>query len=163
MIDLKNTLVHATDDYDETCTFVAVHIPAKRWNGAAMPFFSSIEASRIAEDTAVSYPYGQQFRWNGELDNGNGGFEYDLNDDGPAEWHAVPTLEIEGVTYYQMGDGFTWQEIERPSADFEADDEDAAQELAEYLQLEKAVLQAMAEHADIQTTDLHYARVNTGA
>jgi hypothetical protein len=157
---MGSILVHAEDDYDESNTFEAFHIPAERWNGAAKPFFSSIEASRIAEDCAKNFPFQQQFRWNGQLDGGNGGFEYDINDDGPEEWHAVPTMEIDGVTYYQMGDGWTWQEIELPT-DLDPENEWDMERKADYAELRESVSRQMHEHANIQTTDLHYARVNT--
>lgn len=145
------TLVTANDDHDSTNTFEAYFIPSETWNGALKPFFSGIESSRIAEDTAINYPYGQQFRWNSQLDGGNGGYEYDLNDESaPPVWSPVPTMDVDGVTYYQMGDGFTWHEV----GDYDADNDNS-----EYAELVAAVAAATAEHADIMTTDLHYSRI----
>jgi hypothetical protein len=69
-------------------------------------------------------------------------------------------MEIDGVTYYQMGDGWTWQEIELPT-DLDPENEWDMERKADYAELRESVSRQMHEHANIQTTDLHYARVNT--
>lgn len=143
------TLVTWGDDYDASNTYYAKEIPAERWNGAAKPWFSKAEASRIAEDQAVSMPFSEQFRWTTAGDN----FEYE---DADGKWWPVLTkTDAKGVALYQMGDGWTWREIERPF-DGVPTDEWEVERLEEWDKLNADVKRAILDHKQKSTPNLHY-------
>lgn len=133
---MTETLVSYNDGETET-TFIASYIPAKRWNGAAMPYFTFAEASRIAEDCAIQ-PWSQTlYRWN------NGTFEEDLNTDDVFDvhnWAPVKTTTDRetGATLYEMGSGWTW---------FEISDHDVDNDCNDYAELRAAVTALSTDHA----------------
>jgi len=148
------TLVTWSDgDYDASNTFYAKEIPAKRWNGAAMPWFSEAEASRIADDQATSNAWSSdQFRWNISA----GTFEVQVElEDGVFSWAEVTSkVDAEGIKLYQMGDGWTWHEITAPDPeDVDPEAEDA------YRELESNVDRAILAH---HGNSVHYYQTVVG-
>jgi hypothetical protein len=140
-------LVTWGDDYDATNTYVAEWIPAKRWNGSLMPWFSLAESMRIADDQKTNLPFNPQFRWK------DGGFQVDMGDDymedGAADsWHDVPSMvDAAGNKLFQMGDGWLWHLVERPVPE-DQEDYDAIDRALEWDDLKAEVLAANYESGE---------------
>jgi hypothetical protein len=152
------TLVTAfdSDNPDASIVFEATYISPERWNGAAKCWFAGIEAERIAEDCAVQPWSSTEYRWNESID----GFEENMNVTDPNEpdrWEAVPTMEIAGVKLFEMGQGWTWRELECPALDPE--DEWSVEAREEWENLYRAVRDAQRVMSDIPYTEHHFARV----
>lgn len=137
---LKNggTLVTWRDDRIDSehasQIFRASYIPAKRWNGYAMPLFSRSEALRIMA-TCNAMEDSEAFSYDSEADM----FSY-VDADGQT-W-PVRYVEHGTKRFHEMGDGYTWQEIYAPRPE-EWDPEDFATEWSAYETLCAAVAEAM--------------------
>jgi hypothetical protein len=107
-----NTLTKATFDVnDQFGPVPGIHNPANHWNGFAVPFFpmDSVQAIQNVTNTLAAT----------DIDGGviitiddEGVWELDTNnlDDMPdARGYLVGSMTVDGVTYYAVGDSWTWQ------------------------------------------------------
>lgn len=92
------------------CTFEAAHVSDYRWNGWAVPYFTLEEARKIDAATRVAYadagqPDEEWTTWTFGAD----GIIWE--NEGPGldeDSYEVDTIEVDGVTLYNLGNGFTW-------------------------------------------------------
>lgn len=105
---LRPALVAIDGDADRG-VFPAL-VPARRWNGWAVPLFDRSAVDGIAERE--------------RRDDGTPALRWSSADvlleaqesEGPTYWVTVPRVTIGGMSYWQVGDGWVWAEL--------ADDDD---------------------------------------
>lgn len=95
-----------------------VHNPTHRWNGWAVPMFTMDSVLRIQkvckEDLFSVYDEGTTIT----VDE-DGVWELDhmyRDDTSDPRGYKVPEIVVRGVTYYGVGDGWCWSEVESAHA-----------------------------------------------